>query len=105
MPARVPMYIHDLPASIAATTASQEPIAERIDLIVLMASRLSVLSAAAPPEGGELRQAASSLPPAVQAAVDARLRGDVFDAQQERAARDAGWHQLPSLQEDGKTRP
>jgi hypothetical protein len=52
---------------------------------------LSVLSAAAPPEGGELRQAASALPPAVQAAVDARLRGDVFNAQQERAARDAGW--------------
>ena len=52
---------------------------------------LSVLSAAAPPEGGELRQAASALPPAVQAAVDARLRGDVFNAQQERAARAAGW--------------
>lgn len=52
---------------------------------------LPVLGAAAPPEGGELRQAASALPPAVQAAVDARLRGNVFDAQQERAARDAGW--------------
>jgi hypothetical protein len=52
---------------------------------------LPVLSAVAPPEGGELRQAASALPPAVQAAVDARLRGNVFDAQQERAARDAGW--------------
>ena len=53
---------------------------------------LPVLSAATPPEGsGELRQAASALPPAVQAAVDARLRGNVFDAQQERAARDAGW--------------
>ena len=54
---------------------------------------LPVLAAATPPEGGgELRQAASALPPAVQAAVDARLRGNVFDAQQERAARDAGWH-------------
>ncbi|MBQ4853518.1 hypothetical protein IMW82_02320 [Rhodanobacter sp. B2A1Ga4] len=52
---------------------------------------LPVLGAAAPPEGGELRQAASALPPAVQAAVDARLRGNVFDARQERAARDAGW--------------
>lgn len=41
--------------------------------------------------GGELRQAASDLPPAVQAAVDARIRGDAFDAQQERAARDGGW--------------
>jgi hypothetical protein len=27
----------------------------------------------------------------VQAAVDARIRGDAFDAQQERAARDGGW--------------
>ena len=52
---------------------------------------LPVLSAVAPTEGGELRQAASALPPAVQAAVDARLRGNVFDAQQERAARDVGW--------------
>lgn len=54
--------------------------------------QLPVLGAATPPEdGGELRQAASALPPAVQAAVDARLRGNVFDARQERAARDAGW--------------
>jgi len=53
---------------------------------------LPVLSTAVEPAGGELRQAASALPPEVQAAVDARLRGDVFDAQQERAARDAGWH-------------
>lgn len=52
---------------------------------------LPVLAPSAPAEGGELRQAASSLPPAVQAAVDARLRGNVFDAQQERAARAAGW--------------
>ncbi|WP_426664261.1 anti-sigma factor family protein [Rhodanobacter aciditrophus] len=52
---------------------------------------LPVLEPSAPAESGELRQAASSLPPAVQAAVDARLRGEVFDAQQERAARAAGW--------------
>ena len=52
---------------------------------------LPVLDPAAPPEGGDLRQAASSLTPAVQAAVDARLRGEVFDARQERAARAAGW--------------
>ena len=52
---------------------------------------LAVLAPAAPPEEGELRQAASALPPPVQAAVDARLRGDAFDAQQERAARAAGW--------------
>jgi hypothetical protein len=52
---------------------------------------LPVLVPVAPPEGGELRQAASGLPPAVQAVIDARLRGEVFDAQQERAARAAGW--------------
>jgi Predicted transmembrane transcriptional regulator (anti-sigma factor) len=52
---------------------------------------LPVLSADRKPESGELRQAASAIPPAVQAAVDARIRGEAFDAQQERAARDAGW--------------
>lgn len=52
---------------------------------------LPVLGTPAKPEAGELRQAASHLPPAVQAAVDARIRGDAFNAQQERAARDAGW--------------
>lgn len=52
---------------------------------------LPVLSAAEKTEGGELRQAASALPPDVQAAVDARIRGEAFDARQERAARDAGW--------------
>ena len=52
---------------------------------------LPVLSAAEKPAGGELRQAASALPPAVQAAVDARIHGEAFDARQERAARDAGW--------------
>jgi anti-sigma factor RsiW len=52
---------------------------------------LPVLSTEAESKGGELRQAASDLPPAVQAAVDSRIRGDAFDAQQERAARDGGW--------------
>lgn len=52
---------------------------------------LPVLGPMTPSEGGELRQAASALTPEVQAAVDARLRGDVFDAAQERAARSAGW--------------
>ena len=52
---------------------------------------LPVLSPAEKPAGGELQQAASDLPPAVQAAVDARIRGEAFDARQERAARDAGW--------------
>lgn len=43
--------------------------------------------------GGEagLRQASSATPPEVQAAIDERLDGDVFDAAAERAARDAGW--------------
>lgn len=53
--------------------------------------RLSVLTAAKQPEDGELRQAASGMPPAVQTAVDARIRGEAFDARQERAARDADW--------------
>lgn len=52
---------------------------------------LPVLSAIDASGGGELRQASSAVPPAVQAAIDARLQGDVFDAAQERAARDAGW--------------
>ncbi|OOG36998.1 hypothetical protein B0E52_16020 [Rhodanobacter sp. C06] len=52
---------------------------------------LPVLGPSVPAETGELRQAASGLTPAVQAAIDARLRGNVFDAQQERAARVAGW--------------
>lgn len=52
---------------------------------------LPILSAAEKPAGGELRQAASALPPEVQAAVDARIKGEAFDARQERAARDAGW--------------
>lgn len=43
------------------------------------------------PAEGDMRQAASALPPAVQQAIDARLQGDVFDAGQERAAREAGW--------------
>lgn len=52
---------------------------------------LPALGTATASGGGELRQAGSDLPPNVQAAIDARLRGDAFDAQQERAARDSGW--------------
>jgi hypothetical protein len=52
---------------------------------------LPALGPATPAGGGELRQAASDLPPAIQAAVDTRIRGDAFDAQQERAARANGW--------------
>lgn len=41
--------------------------------------------------GSELAQAGTALPPAVLAAIDQRLQGEVLDAGQERAARDAGW--------------
>lgn len=52
---------------------------------------LPVVSRAATGADGGLRQASSAAPAEVQAAIDARLQGDVFDAAQERAARDAGW--------------
>lgn len=53
--------------------------------------QVPVLVAADPaPEGG-LRQAASALPGAVLAEVDARIVGEPLDAAQEREARDAGW--------------
>lgn len=52
---------------------------------------LPVVSRTGAGERGEIRQASSAMPAEVQAAVDARLQGDVFDAAQERAARDAGW--------------
>lgn len=41
--------------------------------------------------GGELRQAATALPPAVLDEVDARISGEPLDAARERRARDAGW--------------
>lgn len=40
---------------------------------------------------GRLRQAASTLPPSLLAAVDAKAAGDPLNATQEREARDAGW--------------
>jgi hypothetical protein len=52
---------------------------------------LPVLARPTAPAGGELRHAASATAPEVQAAIDARIRGEAFDAQQERAARAAGW--------------
>ena len=52
---------------------------------------LPVLDRPTAPAGGELRQAASAVTPAVQAEIDTRIRGEAFDAQQERAARDASW--------------
>ena len=47
--------------------------------------------AAAGAAGGGMRQAASSLPPSVLAAVDEAMAGQALNAQQEKAARDAGW--------------
>ncbi|WP_156391602.1 MULTISPECIES: NepR family anti-sigma factor [unclassified Roseateles] len=41
--------------------------------------------------GGGMRQAASSLPPAVLTAVDEAMAGEALNAEQERAVRDAGW--------------
>jgi len=52
---------------------------------------LAVLGPMTSSENGEWRQAATALTPDVQAGVDQRLSGSVFDATQERAARDAGW--------------
>ncbi|NUS37853.1 MAG: hypothetical protein HOQ02_02350, partial [Lysobacter sp.] len=51
---------------------------------------IAVLSHAAA-QTGEVRQAGSALPPEVQAAIDARMQGDAFNATQERAARAAHW--------------
>jgi hypothetical protein len=47
--------------------------------------------AQATPASGDLRPAATALPPAVLAEIDARLAEDPLDADDERAARDAGW--------------
>jgi hypothetical protein len=52
--------------------------------------RIPVL-ADSPAQGGDYRQAATSLPPAVLDAVDARLAGDTLDPAAERLARDRGW--------------
>jgi hypothetical protein len=40
---------------------------------------------------GDLRQAAASMPPAIVAAIEARLHGEALEAAQEQAARDGGW--------------
>lgn len=52
---------------------------------------LPVVSRVEAGAAGGLRQASTAIPVEVQAAVDARLQGEVFDASEERAARDAGW--------------
>lgn len=53
--------------------------------------RMETATAWKPAPGPEYRTAASDTPPAVLAAVDEALAGEVFDAAQERAARDRGW--------------
>jgi hypothetical protein len=53
--------------------------------------QLAMLSDAGAAGEGDVRQAAAAIPPELQAAIDERLAGEVFDAQQERAAREAGW--------------
>jgi len=52
---------------------------------------LQQVAATTPLPSGGLRQAASALPPAVLAAVDANMAGEALNAEQERAVRDAGW--------------
>jgi hypothetical protein len=52
---------------------------------------IEVISHASEAAQGEVRQAGSAIPPEVQAALDARLQGEPFDAAQERAARAHGW--------------
>jgi hypothetical protein len=53
---------------------------------------LQQVAAAAPTPGTGMRQAATALPSAVLAAMDGLIAGEALNAEQERAARDAGWH-------------
>lgn len=53
--------------------------------------RLSALERVDIANDGEWHQASTTMTPAVQAAIDGALAGDAFDAEAERAARDAGW--------------
>lgn len=52
---------------------------------------LRQVAAVEAPAGGGMRQAATALPASVLAAVDASMAGEALNAEQERAARDAGW--------------
>jgi hypothetical protein len=47
--------------------------------------------AALPRSGGQMRQAASGLPPSLLAVIDETIAGDALNPAQESAARDAGW--------------
>ena len=52
---------------------------------------LQQVVAAGPAAGAGMRQAATALPPAVLAAVETAMAGETLNAEQEKAARDAGW--------------
>jgi len=49
------------------------------------------VTASADAAGGDFRQAAGSIPPAVMQAIEARIAGDALAAPDETKARDAGW--------------
>jgi hypothetical protein len=49
------------------------------------------VTASADAAGGDIRQAAGSIPPAVMQAIEARIAGDPLDAPEETKARDSGW--------------
>lgn len=53
--------------------------------------RVGILEETAKVDANGLRQAATTLPPAVLDAIDRRIAGDPLDADGERAARDADW--------------
>lgn len=53
--------------------------------------QVPVVASVPPVAGDGLRQATTALPDAVLAELDARIDGEPLDADQERAARDAGW--------------
>jgi hypothetical protein len=53
--------------------------------------RVETATAWTPAATPAYRTAGSDTPPAVLAAVDGALKGEVFDAAQEKAARDGGW--------------
>jgi len=49
------------------------------------------VTASADAAGGDIRQAAGAIPPAVMQAIEARIAGDALAAPDETKARDAGW--------------
>jgi len=49
------------------------------------------VTASADAAGGDFRQAAGAIPPAVMQAIEARIAGDALAAPEEARARDAGW--------------